>query len=104
MGKVGKRSASADCWPLRKMAFMHRREREWHLAWKELADRSGDQDMVGLDPESGEVWQYMDSAPIGPRGRWVHEFRHRWHPVLHRRWYVRIPASRGWPPPGRRRF
>lgn len=69
---------------------------EWRQAWKGLAALTGDDDFTAEDPESGEVWQYMGSGL--ERGRWRHSFRHRWHPMLQRRWVVSVPASTGWRP------
>jgi len=75
---------------------IEKKEPEWEIAWKELARRTGDPDCEALDEPSGEVWQYMDSF-LGAAG-WVHEFRHRHHPVTGDRRYVRIPATPGWKP------
>ena len=69
---------------------------EWDIAWKALAQRTGDRDYEALDKATGEVWQYMDSY-LGAAG-WVHEFRHRHHPATGERRYVRIPATARWRP------
>ena len=62
------------------------------------------------DGPSGEVWQYMGTVPrerheiIGSLSRgiirieWVHQFRHRMHPIQRRRVYMNIPTSNGWNP------
>lgn len=73
---------------------------EWDHAWQQLATRTGDADKEACD-EEGQCWQFMGSYG-GDRG-WVHEFRHRNHPVLRGRWYVSVPATRGWQPPSVRK-
>ena len=72
------------------------KSREWHCAWKGLAEVTGDDDFTALDPESGEVWQYMGSVLYGRS--WVHTFRHRCHPLGHQRRVLHVPASEAWEP------
>lgn len=72
---------------------------EWAVAWAGLAAVSGDEDREAWDPLSGEAWQYHGA--IKRDGRWVHTFRHRWHPRMQKRWYLHVPASEGWKPPPR---
>lgn len=82
-------------------AVMRLRSKEWRAAWQGLAATSGDWDCTALDPQSGEVWQYMCS--VWRRGRWWHEFRHRWHPVARRRLVLLVLATESWAPPKGRR-
>lgn len=70
--------------------------REWRAAWQRLLRLTRDRDHEAECPLTGEVWQYLSS--FRDRGRWMHEFRHRHHPVKQRRWYVQLPASPGWTP------
>ncbi|MBL8949974.1 MAG: hypothetical protein JNK82_04300 [Myxococcaceae bacterium] len=69
---------------------------EWEVAWAALSKKTGDWDREAYCPLSHESWQYLCS--FRDRGRWVHEFRHRHHPLKQRRWYVHVPASEGWAP------
>jgi hypothetical protein len=80
---------------------------ELGLAWTTIQNRFGDVEC--LDPDTGEVWQYMGTvlmpAPLTGLSSWVHEFRHRsfvgtdrqggW-PINGERMFVRVPASAGW--------
>lgn len=75
---------------------LRRGSREWRAAVKGLARMSGDRDARAECPLTAETWQYMQS--FRDRGRWMHEFRHRHHPVKQRRWYLHVPASAGWTP------
>ncbi len=72
------------------------RTREWRAAWSALVAQTGDHDRAAECPLTGETWGYLCS--FRDRGRWVHEFRHRHHPVKQRRWYVHVLASEGWSP------
>ena len=81
---------------------------EWAHMWRRLgADERMNfprYDLVGGPtvaqcPDTGETWQYMGSVQYLPKTPWLHEFRHRWHPVLQRREYRRYKASEGWQPP-----
>lgn len=78
------------------IAFFGRDTKEWHWAWKAMAEFTGDSDFTALDAESGEAWQYMGSTLR--RGRWQHSFRHRQHPRLRRRVVIEVPASERWWP------
>ncbi len=69
---------------------------EWRAAWRQLVDMTGDEDHTAEDPQLHESWGYLCS--FRDRGRWVHEFRHRHHPKLRRRWYVHVLATEGWVP------
>jgi len=69
---------------------------EWNAAWAGLLRQTGDRDYFAECPETGEVWQYLDSCLVD--GRWHHQFRHRCHPGTGRRVYVHVPASRDWQP------
>jgi hypothetical protein len=75
---------------------LRRGTREWKAAWKGLVAATGDRDMLAECPQTHECWGYLCS--FRDRGRWVHEFRHRNHPVRQRRWYVHVPATPGWKP------
>lgn len=70
---------------------------EWIRAWQSRTQITGDDDFEAEDPQTREVWQYMGSVKIA--GRWVHQFRHRNHPVTKNRWYVNVPAHPSWSPP-----
>ncbi len=72
-------------------AMLAPRSSEWNEAWKRLAEATGDDDFAARNDRNGEVWQYLGS----PRhaGVWGHEFRHRDHPLLGRRWVLTVPAS-----------
>ena len=66
---------------------------EWNYMWDELAKNplnAGQPDPFDCESE-GECWQYMDSGYVN--NKWVHEFRHRYHPVTKLRWYLRIPVK-----------
>lgn len=79
-----------------RLKFVEVGSEEWIAAWKAMAVLTGDADFEATDPISGERWQYMGS--VERDGAWCHEFRHRWHPRLKKRWLVRVPASRVWFP------
>ena len=61
---------------------------ELRAARRALSALSGDRDVRG--------WEYLQS--FRDRGRWVHGFRHRHHPVKRQCWYLLVPASEGWSP------
>ena len=67
---------------------------EWRRAWHARMKRSGDSDLDAEDPLTGEVWQYLNTAPL--EGQWMHCFRHRHHPVIQDRWDVNVPADMDW--------
>jgi hypothetical protein len=85
-----------------RLYILARGSEEWDCAWNRLwRTRVGGitpkhQD---YDPATGEDWQYMGTAsylqPDGSR-RWMHDFRHRWHPISRKRLYVKVEASPGW--------
>jgi len=77
------------------------RSREWTAAWRELVKLTGDTDRMAECPLSGETWGYMCTFRRGDS--WVHEFRHRNHPALGRRWLLHVKASVGWSPEDERR-
>ena len=73
---------------------------EWARAWDRLS-RASINDTVGTDRraaycrDSRETWQYMGTMLVngGPDdGKWLHEFRHRHHPVSKKREVVQVPA------------
>lgn len=86
------------------MCILKRDSAEWHTAWKMLAFHDGKfcghegkpGSTLAEDYETGERWQLMGTA-LTEEG-WVHEFRHRWHPVTKKREYAHLPASKGWTP------
>lgn len=55
---------------------------EWERMWQKLADhpinKGLEEPTVALNPDNGEVWQYMGS--FRQDAHTVHEFRHRSHP------------------------
>lgn len=55
---------------------------EWERMWQKLADhpinKGLEEPTVALNPDNGEVWQYMGSFREG--GHTIHEMRHRSHP------------------------
>ena len=69
---------------------------EWARAWDRLS-RASINYTVGTDrraaycPDSRETWQYMGTVLVEGNG-WVHEFRHRHHPVSKQRQVERVPA------------
>lgn len=79
-----------------EMGFAEPGSPEWAAAWAGLAAVSGDEDREAYDKESGERWQYMGADRRDDR--WVHTFRHRWHPRMKKRWYLRVPGTEGWAP------
>lgn len=74
-----------------KIVIVDRNSLEWETMWSALGS-----DPVEEHPVSGECWQYMGS--IYNEGRWLHEFRHRDHPVTGSREYRHIPATSGFSP------
>lgn len=64
---------------------------EWRSMWNALAWHPinfGLTDKIcALDEGTGERWQYM-----GTYNGW-HEFRHRQHPLTHRREYIKIEST-----------
>ena len=74
---------------------------EWGRMWTVLS-RIPINTRIGLDPfvcenvPYGESWQYMGTYLDG--ARFVHEFRHRQHPVTMQREIRKIPAPAGWNP------
>ena len=100
-----RKKAKVDCewpvfWPEFELSGMLPDEPEWERAWDRLALMSGDRDRMAEDRVSGECWEYLCSIryPDDPELGWLHEFRHRWHPRLQRRWVLHVPASPGWSP------
>lgn len=81
-------------WDLTRMLWLDSSEAEWKRAWGERMALTGDSDLDAECPLTGEVWQYMNTAPF--EGKWVHCFRHRNHPVTQQRWYVNVPADIDW--------
>jgi len=79
-----------------RSAYLNHKKVEWARAWNRLS-RAPINRAVGTDrkasycPESGETWQYMGTVLVEDSG-WVHEFRHRHHPVSKQRQVVRVPA------------
>lgn len=76
---------------------------EWDRMWAWIAahpvNKGLPDPLEAEDTETGECWQYMDTEQDeGSPPCWVHVFRHRYHPVLKRRMYLRCPAPR-WTPP-----
>lgn len=77
-----------------KILFVDHSDNEWIAMWSRLEDEVGD--TRDEDPNTGEVWQYMGTTS-GPCG-FVHQFRHRNHPVHQRRITANVKASKGWNP------
>lgn len=79
-----------------RSAYLNHENVEWARAWDRLS-RAPINDAVGTDrreaycPDSQETWQYMGTVLVEDNG-WVHEFRHRHHPVSKQRQVVRVPA------------
>jgi hypothetical protein len=74
--------------------FVEKDSPHWDAAWEWLAAHPWN---VTLNspveaecPETGEVWQYM--ATECDDGRWFDVFRHRHHPTMRRRVYLRRPV------------
>ena len=61
---------------------------EWTRIWALLAAEPANKGAgsEAVNSVSGEFWHYMGTAD-----NW-HEFRHRDHPVTHRRMVIRIPV------------
>lgn len=70
---------------LDELLFVDHDSTEWPYMWGQLDDPAA------YCPETGEVWQYMGS--FRKAGRYVHEMRHRHHPLTRRREIRLIPAS-----------
>lgn len=63
---------------------------EWEHAWNALAaNELNDGDPACTDSDSGEQWQYMGTQ------EGEHSFRHRMHPKLKTRHYLKIPVRKG---------
>lgn len=98
------------------MVILQRGEPEWDRAWEwlqKIEASAWGYDIFAID---GEQWQYMgtDWTPAGQAEArqqqimsvadgiigegYYHNFRIRWHPVLHNRIYRLIPSSKGWKP------
>lgn len=78
---------------MKRSKHLTRKMSGWLRAWRIMQGIYGSIDC--LDPESGEVWQYMGTAYVsGPLGRniQVHQFRHRC--LNGERAYRDIPALR----------
>jgi hypothetical protein len=64
---------------------------EWNKAWALIG-----KDFTDQEQETGEVWQYMGTGKHD--GNWVHEFRHRCHPITKTRVYIQVLASDNFDP------
>jgi hypothetical protein len=69
-----------------EMRFIERGSEEWERMWSLVDDGK-----PMLDDGTGEVWQYMGT--VKRLDEWMHEFRHRHHPVHKERTCKLIPAS-----------
>ena len=54
------------------MKWLENTHKGWRRAWEAIRAKYGDE--TCLNPDNGEVWQYMGS------GERFHSFRHRWLP------------------------
>lgn len=78
-------------------AWLNHKGVEWARAWDKLEKDPinyavGTYRKAAACPDSGETWQYMGTVLIKQDGGmdWVHEFRHRHHPVSKQRQVVRV--------------
>lgn len=74
---------------MKRSKHLTRKMSGWLRAWRIMQGIYGSIDC--LDPESGEVWQYMGTAIV--EGRHVHQFRHR--RLKGERTYRDIPVLNG---------
>jgi len=76
------------------MFFISPVEKEWGVMWEALGEFDLNKNFsvptVCQDLETGETWQYMDTAWYGS---WKHCFRHRYHPTTKAREYIKVPVS-----------
>ena len=71
--------------------FIERDSDHWHAMWKWLGEHpwnEGLPDPISADCEH-ECWQYMGTEPGDAPAEWFDCFRHRYHPRLQRRVYLR---------------
>jgi hypothetical protein len=87
--------------------FVEQDSKEWDSMWNELSKLPCNEELEPLEDAAcygdnedgyGEAWQYMCSfyAPkqsLKDVWVWVHEFRHRCHPLLDCRVTVHLQAS-----------
>jgi hypothetical protein len=67
---------------------------EWARAWhglEELGEAFRREDHC---PQTNEVWQYMGTHRVDG-GVWVHQFRHRHHPLTRKREYRNVACTSG---------
>jgi hypothetical protein len=78
-----------------EMVLIKNGSSEWERMWQKLAEhplnKGLEEPTVALNPDNGEMWQYMGSYKQGPRT--IHEFRHRSHPSDGERRYYKFDAS-----------
>jgi len=75
-------------------AFLKRDSDEWNRAWEELAKSPFNKGLKNptIAHNQGEAWQYMGTY-CNTDGEYIHNFRHRCHPVLNSRLYINIPVG-----------
>jgi len=89
---------------IEQSAIVKRNSKEWRYMWKKLAEKDINKrckDEPTVCENGYEIWQYMGSFKI--KGKWLHEFRHRWHPITEARVYFKISASKNYKPIGKKR-
>ena len=72
-----------------------KRNENWRLDYQRTTHDAQDRDpcpICARSKQSGETWQYMGTCQRSALG-WVHEFRHRWHPLTATRQLVSVPAT-----------
>lgn len=92
--RISPEEIGASMMNLPPMMFVPRDDPEWDAMWGTLGRMPYNRLLMQptvCEDEHGETWQYMGS--YAHEGAWVHEFRHRRHPVTGRREVARIPAT-----------
>lgn len=68
---------------------------EWEYAWDWVASHPLNETLenpsVAENPETNQTWQYVGT--FMQKGKAIHEFRHRHHPLTNRREYLYLNAS-----------
>ncbi len=77
-----------------EMLLIKQNSPEWERMWQKLADhpinKGLEEPTVALNPDNGEVWQYMGS--FRQDAHTVHEFRHRSFPTTGEKFNYKFDA------------
>jgi hypothetical protein len=63
----------------------------WEMVANHPINKGLERPMEALNPDNGEVWQYMGS--FRQASRMIHEFRHRSHPIDGERHLYKFDAN-----------